>query len=131
MSMTDPIADMLTRIRNGYQARHEKVEMPWSRIKEEIARILQEEGYINGYKVHREGAKAVLRVRLRYVDKGPVLRGIERVSKPGRRIYSGHRELPKVRNGFGIAIISTSKGLLTDEAARRERVGGEVLCAVW
>ena len=131
MSMTDPIADMLTRIRNGYQARHEKVEMPWSRIKEEIARILQEEGYINGYKVHREGAKAVLRVMLRYVDKEPVLLGIERVSKPGRRIYSGHRELPKVRNGFGIAIISTSKGLLTDEAARRERVGGEVLCAVW
>ncbi len=131
MSMTDPIADMLTLIRNGYQARHEKVEMPWSRIKEEIARILQEEGYINGYKVHREGAKAVLRVMLRYVDKEPVLLGIERVSKPGRRIYSGHRELPKVRNGFGIAIVSTSKGLLTDEAARRERVGGEVLCAVW
>ncbi len=129
--MTDPIADMLTRIRNGYRAGHDRVEMPWSRIKEEIARILQEEGFLNGYKVHREGAKATLRVMLRYVDKQPVMLGIQRISKPGRRIYSGHRELPRVRNGFGIAIVSTSKGLMTDEAARRERVGGEVLCAVW
>lgn len=122
---------MLTRIRNGYRAGHDRVEMPWSRIKEEIARILQEEGFLNGYKVHREGAKATLRVMLRYVDKQPVMLGIQRISKPGRRIYSGHRELPRVRNGFGIAIVSTSKGLMTDEAARRERVGGEVLCAVW
>ncbi len=131
MSMTDPIADMLTRIRNGYQARHDKVEMPWSKMKENIAKILQEEGFINGYKVHKDGAKATLRVMLRYVDNKPIMLGIERISKPGRRIYKGHDDLPKVRNGVGVAIISTSKGLLTDEAARRERVGGEVICAVW
>ncbi len=131
MAMTDPVADMLTRIRNGCMAGHDKVEMPASNLKVDIARILQEEGFISNHKVTKDGKQGRLRIFLRYSQGRPVIMGLKRISKPGRRIYKGNKEIPKVRGGIGIAIISTSKGLLTDEKAREAGVGGEVLCAVW
>jgi len=131
MSMTDPIADMLTRIRNAVKAKHDRVDIPASGIKREIARILKEEGYISNYKFIKDGKQGILRINLKYYQGQPSLRGIERLSKPGRRIYAGYEDIPKIRNGLGIAIISTSKGVLTDAQARKLKVGGELICAVW
>jgi small subunit ribosomal protein S8 len=134
MSMTDPIADMLTRIRNGIQAHHDRVELPTSKLKVEIARILKSEGFISNYKLVEETEKPqnTLRVYLKYSDDGePVIRGIERVSRPGRRVYRGKEEIPKVLGGLGLAIVSTSKGILSGTEAIRNGVGGEVLCQVW
>ena len=131
MSMTDTIADMLTRIRNACMAKHEKVDIPASKMKIGIAKILKEKGYIQNYKLIKDGKQGILRITLRYHDGKPVILGLERISKPGRRQYRPADELPKIRNGFGMAIISTSKGLMTDEDARKARVGGEVICAIW
>ena len=132
MVMTDPIADMLTRIRNALMAKHEQVEMPSSKIKLEIARILKAEGYIKNFKIIQEGKKEYLRIFLKYDEnKNPAIAGLERVSKPGRRVYVGVDDIPLVRRGLGIAIVSTSKGVLTDQQARKMRVGGEVICKVW
>ncbi len=131
MSMTDTIADMLTRIRNACMAKHEKVDVPASKMKIGIAKILKEKGYIQNYKLIKDGKQGILRITLRYHDGKPVILGLERISKPGRRQYRPADELPKIRNGFGMAIISTSKGLMTDEDARKARVGGEVICAIW
>jgi small subunit ribosomal protein S8 len=132
MSMTDPIADMLTRIRNANNALQPETKMPASNLKEEIARILASEGFIDGYAVDAKGAHRDLTVRLRYGnDRSRVLKGLSRISKPGRRVYKGAHELPRVRGGLGVAIVSTSQGLLTDREARRRNVGGEILCEVW
>ena len=132
MVMTDPIADMLTRIRNALMAKHEQVEMPSSKLKLEIARILKAEGYIKNFKIIQEGKKEYLRIFLKYdEEKKPAIVGLERVSKPGRRVYVGVEGIPSVRRGLGIAILSTSKGVLTDQQARKMRVGGEVICKVW
>ena len=125
---TDPIADMLTRIRNANQALHEQVTMPSSKLKEEVAKILTTEGFVDAYKVDDAGVRKDLTLRLRYgSDRSRVIRGIKRVSSPGRRIYAGAGELPRVRGGVGVAIVSTSQGLLTDREARRRGVGGEIL----
>jgi small subunit ribosomal protein S8 len=130
--MTDPIADMLTRIRNAYAAKHQKVDVPASTLKVEIARILREEGFINNYKLMGETARKNIRIYLRYGARGErIITKIERVSKPGCRVYSGSKTLPKVLGGLGINIVSTSRGLMTDRQARREKVGGEVLCRVY
>ena len=134
MSMTDPIADMLTRIRNGITSRHDRVEMPNSKLKVEVAKILKSEGFISNYKVVQEDGKpqASLRVYLKYSEDGePVIHGIERVSRPGRRVYRGKEEIPAVLGGLGLAIVSTSKGVLAGHEAARQGVGGEVLCQVW
>ncbi len=130
--MTDTISDMLTRVRNGIIAGKKSVNMPSSKMRHNIARILTEEHYIRGYKIiPTEGPRPELRVYLRYNDGKTVVRGIKRVSKPGRRIYANLSKLPRVRNGLGIAILSTSKGVLTDRQARMLGVGGEVLCYIW
>jgi small subunit ribosomal protein S8 len=130
--MTDPIADMLTRIRNGFQARHPAVEMPTSRIKVAIAEVLRDEGYIAGYAVQGDPPKEKLRVELRYTGKQePLVTGIRRISKPGLRVYSGAGEIPRVYGGLGVAILSTSKGVMSGSKARRMRLGGEVLAHVW
>lgn len=130
--MTDPIADMLTRIRNAYAARHQKVDVPISNIKIEIARILKEEGFINNYKVIGEGQRRNIRVYLRYGTKGEqVMSKVERISKPGCRVYVASDSIPSVLAGMGINIISTSRGLMTDRRARREKIGGEILCRVY
>lgn len=131
MTMTDPIADMLTRIRNAQMAHHDSVEFPASRIKMDILRILKEEGYIKDFRVRRAGPQRQVKVWLKYVEKKPVLSGLKRVSKPGRRIYVGKHEIPKVLNGVGVAVLSTSQGVLTDHQARQRGVGGEVLCFAW
>ncbi len=132
--MTDPIADFLTRIRNAIMAGHKVVEAPSSRMRKEIARILLEKGYIKGYKVV-EGEKAgeIIKIALKYDprSKAPAIRAIERISRPGLRKYTGVDDLPRVLNGLGIAIISTSKGLMTDKEARKENIGGEVICYVY
>lgn len=132
MSMMDPIADMLTRIRNANHVYKEKVDIPFSKLKLEIARILSEEGFIRNYKVVEEkGRPAWIRVSLKYSDKKErVITAIERVSRSGRRVYSGKARIPKVIGGLGVAILSTSKGILTDQQARQQGVGGEVLCLV-
>ena len=132
MSMTDPIADMLTRIRNGLQAGHPRVTVPASRVKSEIARILKQEGFIS--EVHREqdALQGKLDLELRYDnERKAIILGIERVSRPGRRVYRGRDELPQVLNGLGVAVISTSQGVMTDADARKRGIGGEVLCRVW
>ena len=133
MAMTDPIADMLTRIRNGLQAEHETVVIPASKMKVEIARILKQEGYINGYKVEGETAKEkTITVDLKYgPKKQKVITGLKRISKPGLRVNVGCEKLPRVLKGLGIAIISTSQGVMTDAKARTLGVGGEVICYVW
>lgn len=134
MSMTDPIADMLTRIRNGITSRHDRVEMPSSKLKVEVAKILKAEGFVSNYKVVQEEGKAqaTLRVYLKYSDDGePVIHGIERISRPGRRVYRGKEDIPQVLGGLGLAIVSTSKGVLSGAEAARTGVGGEVLCQVW
>ena len=129
MSMTDPIADMLTRIRNAQMVEKATVEMPSSRVKVAIAGVLKDEGYIDGFRVTEE-AKPVLEIALRYHGGRPVIAKIERVSKPGLRIYRGKDDIPRVMNGLGIAIVSTSRGVMTDRKARASGVGGEVLCIV-
>ncbi len=131
MQVTDPIADMLTRIRNANSARHETVDVPASNMKKAIAAILLEEGYIKNYQVIEDGKQGIIRIALKYVGKEKVISGLQRVSKPGLRIYKNAEELPKVLKGLGIAIISTSKGIMTDKKARQENVGGEVLAFVW
>jgi len=130
--MTDPVADMLTRIRNGNQALHETVAMPASKLKEEIAKILAAEGFIGGYDVHAEGVKRRLELKLKYgPDRERIIKGMRRISKPGRRIYSSATDLPRTQGGLGVVIVSTSQGLMPDREARRRRLGGEVLCEVW
>ena len=132
MNISDPIADMLTRVRNASRARHTEVVVPASRTKREIARILKEEGFIADFTEERQGPAAVLRLTLKYVDgKAPVVSGLKRISKPGLRVYKGTDDLPRPMNGMGIAILSTSKGLLPDRECRRQRIGGEVICYVW
>lgn len=131
MQVTDPIADMLTRIRNANSARHESVDVPASNMKKAIAEILLEEGYIKNYQVIDDGKQGIIRIALKYAGKQRVISGIKRVSKPGLRIYKNKEELPKVLKGLGVAIISTSKGIMSDKKARKENVGGEVLAFVW
>ena len=132
MQMSDVIADMLTRIRNANDAKHQTVDIPASNIKKSIADILSNEGYIKGYQVIEDGKQGIIRVTLKYgANKAKVIRGLKRVSKPGLRIYAGYEDMPKVMNGLGIAIVSTSKGLMTDKQARNQKVGGEVLAFVW
>ncbi len=132
MSVNDPIADMLTRIRNALMAHHQTVTMPSSRPKVEIAKILRQEGYIKDFDVIERQPATLLRVRLKYADgKEPVLTGLERVSKPGCRVYKGRDEIPWVLSGVGVAILSTNKGIMTGRQARRLGVGGEVLCYIW
>lgn len=129
---TDPIADMLTRIRNANMAKHSSVEMPCSKFKEQLAQLLKSEGYIVDYSVKEVGKFKILSVKLKYgEDKAPVITNLRRISKPGLRVYSKSKTLPKVFGGLGVAIVSTSKGLLTDRKARKEKIGGEVLCYVW
>jgi len=130
-AVTDSIADMFTRIRNGIQARHQRVDMPSSRLKVEVARILKDEGYISSYKVNEEGKKKVLRIALRYgADGENVITTLDRVSRPGRRVYCGAREIPKVQGGLGVNIVTTPRGVMTGKQARREGVGGEILGVV-
>jgi small subunit ribosomal protein S8 len=132
MSMTDPIADFLTRVRNGQMARHEKVALPWSRAKEALARVLASEGYLRDVVVGGEATQRTLTVLLSYTGAGdPVINGIRRVSKPGLRVYTGAQEIPAVRNGFGVSVLSTPQGLLGNREAVRKNVGGELLCEVW
>ena len=132
MQMSDVIADMLTRIRNAGTARHETVDIPASNMKKAIADILLEEGYVKGVQVIEDGRQGIIRVTLKYGQgKKNTIHGIRRVSKPGLRIYSNCEDMPKVMNGLGIAIVSTSKGIMTDKTARKENVGGEVLAFVW
>ena len=131
MMTSDPIADMLTRIRNSLMARHEKVDIPASKLKAEVARILKEEGYIQSYKTIEEGPQGVIRLFLRKSDGTQVILGIQRVSKPGRRIYVNKDQIPRVQGGLGINILSTSRGLMTGRQAIRVGVGGEILANVW
>lgn len=129
--MTDPIADMLSRVRNAMRAGHKRVDMPVSKLKAEIARILKENHYVHDYKVLDDGRHGVLRLYLKYHEDEPVIRDMQRVSTPGQRRYVGAKELPRVRNGLGMAIISTSRGVMSDSEAREQNVGGEVLAAIW
>lgn len=130
--MTDPIADMLSRIRNANNARHKSVDIPCSNIKKEIAQILLDEGYINGFDVVEDDKQGIIKVDLKYSEDGEkVISGLKRISKPGLRVYVKCDDVPKVLGGLGIAIISTSKGIITDKMARQEKVGGEVICYVW
>jgi len=130
-AVTDSIADMFTRIRNGIQARHQRVDMPSSKLKVEVARILKDEGYISSYKVNEEGKKKVLRIVLRYgADGENVISTIDRVSRPGRRVYSGAKEIPKVQGGLGVNIVTTPRGVMTGKQARRAGIGGEILGVV-
>src|SRR6476661_10678852 len=130
MSMSDPIADMLTRIRNAQMTEHATVLMPSSKVKLAIAKVLKDEGYIDGFKIGGEEQKPVLEIALRYYAGRPVIEKIERISKPGLRIYKSKDDIPRVMNGLGIAIVSTSRGVMTDRAARATGVGGEVICIV-
>ena len=132
MQITDPIADMLTRIRNANSAKHETVDVPVSNMKKAIADILLEEGYIKSYEIIDDGKHGMIHITLKYAaNKEKVISGLQRVSKPGLRVYAGAAELPRVLKGLGIAIISTSKGIMTDKKARAEKIGGEVLAFVW
>ena len=132
MQMSDVIADMLTRIRNANNAKHATVDIPASNMKKSIADILVEEGYVKGYQIVDNGNQGIIRVTLKYMEgKQKVIRGIRRISKPGLRIYAGYEDMPKVMNGLGIAIVSTSKGIMTDKKARALKIGGEVLAFVW
>ena len=131
MQISDVIADMLTRIRNANDAKHESVDVPASNLKKSIAEILLEEGYIKNFQIVEDGKQGIIRVALKYVGKQKVIHGLRRVSKPGLRIYSNCEDMPKVMNGLGIAIVSTSKGVMTDKKAREANVGGEILAFVW
>ena len=130
MSMTDPVADMLTRIRNAQMAEKQSVSMPSSKLKVAIAKVLKDEGYIDDFAIRENGAKPELDVALKYYAGRPVIERIERVSKPGLRVYKGKDDLPRVMNGLGVAIVSTPKGVMTDRQARQHGIGGEVLCVV-
>ncbi len=130
MSMTDPIADMLTRIRNGQKARKVSVTMPASNIKAAVAEVLKDEGYVADYRIEGEGAKRELTVDLKYFEGAPVIERIQRVSRPGLRIYRGNDDIPRVLGGLGVAVVSTSAGLMSDREARAKGIGGEVLCVV-
>jgi small subunit ribosomal protein S8 len=130
--VTDPISDMLVRLRNGFRRQHEVVSIPASKLKREVLQVLQAEGFIHNVETGEEEGHPVLKVRLRYVGEGqPMITGMERVSKPGRRVYVGSKNIPRVRNGIGMAILSTSKGIMTDQASRKAGLGGEVLCSIW
>ncbi len=132
MTMTDPIADMLTRIRNASSVKHETVDIPSSNLKKEIANILLEEGFIKGFDIIEDGKQGIIRMQLKYgINKEKVITGIKKISKPGLRVYAKKDEVPRVLGGLGIAIISTSKGIVTDKAARNEGVGGEVIAYIW
>ena len=131
MQMSDVIADMLTRIRNANSAKHETVDVPASNMKKAIADILVADGYIKGYQVVEDGKQGIIRITLKYQNKQRVIKGIRRVSKPGLRIYASCEDMPKVMNGLGIAIVSTSKGIMTDKNARKLNVGGEIVAFVW
>ena len=132
MSMTDPIADMLTRIRNAIYRKHESVQIPASRMKLEIIKILKVEGFVGGYEVVDENRHPIIRIRLKYSEKNqPVIRGLRRASKPGRRVYVGRDAIPSVQGGMGVAILSTSQGIMTDRESRKRNVGGEVVCHIW
>ena len=131
MHLTDPIADMLTRIRNANLAKHNTVKIPFSKIKESLANILKSEGYINNFEVKEEGTKKDIIVSLKFMDGEAVIKGLKRISKPGRRVYTSVESLPKVLGGLGIAVVSTPKGVITDKECRKHSVGGEVLCYVW
>jgi small subunit ribosomal protein S8 len=129
--LTDPIADMLTRIRNAALIRAEKVDIPASRMKLELAKILKEDGFIRAYKILKDKKQGILRLTLKYVDNENVISGLKRVSKPGRRVYVGKNEIPRVMGGVGIAVLTTPKGILSDRTCRRDGIGGEVICYVW
>jgi small subunit ribosomal protein S8 len=131
MVMTDPIADMLTRIRNANQMKHPTVDMPASKLKKEILELLKKEGYIISYRVVKGDVQDTLRVTLKYLNNTRVVKGLKRISKPGLRVYAKTNEIPKVLNGLGIAVISTSNGIVTDREARKQKVGGEILAYVW
>ena len=132
MSMTDPIADLLTRIRNAAKEKHEKLEVPASRLKANIVRVLKEEGYIKNFRLMREEGRPVIKIYLRYAENGEsVIQGIKRISRPGLRRYQGYEEMPRPLGGAGIAIVSTSRGVITGHKARTQMVGGEMLCEVW
>ena len=132
MSLTDPVADLLARIRNSLGARHQKLDVPSSKLKLEIARILKEEGYITNFKVAEEGAKKTIKIYLKYdPSNSPVISSIERVSRPGCRVYVGQQDIPRVLGGLGMNILTTPKGVMTGRKARKEGVGGELLCEVW
>ena len=132
MTMTDPVADMLTRVRNAVTARHEHVNIPASKMKAAIAQVLQDEGFIREFETFEEGPRRFIRIQLNYTaKKEPLLNGLKRVSRPGLRVYVQKREIPRVYNGLGIAILSTPKGIMTGQQAWRQRMGGEVLCYVW
>ena len=129
---SDPIADMLTRVRNAIRARHPKVDVPASKLKAEIARIMKEEGYIANFKVAEEGVKKVIKIYLKYAnDSSPVITNIERVSRPGCRVYVGQDDIPRVQGGLGINILTTPRGVMTGRHARKEGIGGELLCRIW
>jgi len=129
--MTDPIADLLTRVRNASASKHKRVDIPVSKLKTEVARILKENHFIHDYKILDDGRHGVLRLYLKYYQDRPVIRNLKRVSRPGRRVYRGASELPRIRGGLGIAILSTSRGVMSDRQARAENVGGEVMALVW
>ncbi len=132
MTMTDPIADMLTRIRNALRASHETVDIPSSKYKINIVNLIKSEGYIKNFKIISVGGHRTIRIFLKYDEEGiPIIGGIKRVSKPSSRVYQGYDDIPKVLNGYGIHIVSTSKGVMTDRQARRTCAGGEVLCSIW
>ena len=132
MSASDPVADMLTKIRNAAQARHEKVDLPVSKLKLEIVKILKTEGYIKNFKKVQEDNKSVIRIFLKYDEvNAPVIHGLEKISKPGRRVYSGYKDLPRVYNGYGTVIVSTSSGVTTGKKAAEKMVGGELVCTIW
>jgi small subunit ribosomal protein S8 len=129
--LTDPIADMLTRIRNAVRIKAEKVDIPISKMKLEIAKILKEEGFIRAYKILKDRKQGILRVIPKYLDNESVILGLKRISKPGRRVYVDRKEIPTVMGGLGIVILTTSKGILSDKVCRREGIGGEVICYIW
>jgi small subunit ribosomal protein S8 len=131
MSHSDPIADMLTRIRNAYMAKHEDVSFRASNVLLEITKILKQEGYVQGYECIQDGVKAIISIQLRYTNQIPALKGIKRESTPGRRIYTGKGKIPWVRSGMGVSIVSTSSGMMTGKEARQRGIGGEVMCSVW
>ena len=132
MSMTDPIADLLTRIRNASKEKHEKLEIPASRMKANIVRVLKDEGYIKNFRLMREEGRPVIKVYLKYTEQGSaVIQGVKRISRPGLRRYAGYQEMPRPLGGAGIAIVSTSKGVTTGHRAKTQKVGGEILCEVW
>ena len=130
--MTDPISDLLTRVRNGVHAKQPKVDVPASQLKVAIVDLWKKGGYIRNYKLYRQDQRGILRIYLKYVEKGtPVIQGLRRVSRPSRRVYANAHKIPKVLNGLGMSVISTSRGVVSDEAARESKVGGEILCSIW